>query len=86
MFVMICHMFIHVLIKCSLLRFGGGGGRSRCVVATLLDMIWVWSCTLFVMIFHMFIDAWISHFETIAFMCGEMVRALVWSVVIGLVC
>ena len=40
----------------------------------------------FVMIFHMFIDAWISHFEVIAFMCGEMVRAMVWSVVIGLVC
>ena len=37
-------------------------------------------------VLHMFIDAWISHFEVIAFMCGEMVRALVWSVVIGLVC
>ena len=30
--------------------------------------------------------AWISHFETIAFMCGDMVRALVCPVVIGLVC
>ena len=37
-------------------------------------------------VLHMFIDAWISHFEVIAFMCGEMVRALVWSVVIGMVC
>ena len=45
-----------------------------------------WYCTLFVMIVHMFIDAWISHFEVIVFMCGEMLRALVWSVVIGLVC
>ena len=36
-------------------------------------------------VLHMFIDACISHF-VIAFMCGEMVRALVWSVVIGLVC
>ena len=72
--------------KCLLLGFGGGGGRYRCVAATLLNMIWGWYCTLFVMIFHMFIDAWISHFEVIAFMCGEMVRAIVWSVVIGLVC
>ena len=30
---------------------------------------------------HMFIDAWISHFEVSACMCGEMVRASVWSVV-----
>ena len=37
-------------------------------------------------VLHMFIDAWISHFEVIAFMCGEMVVALVWFVVIGLVC
>ena len=36
--------------KCLLLRFGGGGGRYRCVAATLLNMIWVWSCTLFVML------------------------------------
>ena len=60
--------------------------RYRFVASILLDMIWGWSCTLFVMIFHMLIDAWISHFETIAFMCGDMVRASVWSVVIGLVC
>ena len=39
LFVIICHMRIHVLIKCSLLRFGGGGGRYRCVAATLLNMI-----------------------------------------------
>ena len=37
--VMIFHMLILVLIKCSLLRFGGGGGRDRCVAATLLNMI-----------------------------------------------
>ena len=37
-------------------------------------------------VLHMFIDAWISHFEVIAFMCGEMVRALVWFVVNGIVC
>ena len=36
-------------------------------------------------VLHMFIDAWISHF-VIAFVCGEMVRALVWFVVIGLGC
>ena len=72
--------------KYLLLRFGGGGGRYRCVAATLLDMIWGWSCTLFVMIFHMLIADWISHFEPMAFMCGDMVRASVWSVVIGLVC
>ena len=41
---------------------------------------------LFVMIFHMLIDARISRFETIAFVCGDMVRALAWSVVIGIVC
>ena len=35
---------------------------------------------------HMFTDVLISHFEVIAFMCDEMVRALFWSVVIGLVC
>ena len=57
--------------KYLLLRFGGGGGRYRCVAATLLNMIWVWSCTLFVMIFHMLIDVLISHFEVIAFMCDE---------------
>ena len=45
-----------------------------------------WYCTLFVMIFHMLIDALISHFETFAFMCGDMVRASAWSVVISLVC
>ena len=39
--VMISHVLIHVLIKCLLLRFGGGGGRYRCVAATLLDMILV---------------------------------------------
>ena len=70
--------------KCLLLRFGGGSGRYRCVASILLDMIWGWYCTLFVMIFHMLIDAWVSHFETIAFMCGDMVRASVWSIVIGL--
>ena len=37
--VMIFHMLILVLIKCSLLRFGGGGGRYRCVAATLLNII-----------------------------------------------
>ena len=36
-------------------------------------------------VLRMFIDAWISQF-LIAFVCGEMVRALVWFVVIGLVC
>ena len=41
---------------------------------------------LFVMIFHMLIDAWISHFEMIAFVWSEMVRASAWSVVISLVC
>ena len=35
---------------------------------------------------HMLIDAWMFPFEVIAFMYGEMVRASVWSVVIGLVC
>ena len=35
---------------------------------------------------HMFTDVLISHFEVIAFMCDEMVRALFWSVVIGLIC
>ena len=60
--------------------------RYRFVAYILLDMIWVWYCTLFVMIFPMRIDAWISHFETIAFMCGDMVRASVWSVVMCLVC
>ena len=45
-----------------------------------------WYCMLFVMIFHMLIDAWMSHFEMIAFMCGDMVRASVWSVVMCLVC
>ena len=35
-------------------------------------------------VLRMFIDAWISHF-VIAFMCGEMVRASVWFVVICLV-
>ena len=48
-----CHdfiMLIHVLIKCSLLRFWGGGGRYRCVAATLLNMIWVWYCMLFVIL------------------------------------
>ena len=35
---------------------------------------------------YMFIDAWISHFEVSACMCGEMVRALIWFVVIGLGC
>ena len=72
--------------KWLLWRFGGGGWRYRFVASIPLDMIWVCSCMLFVMIFHMLIDAWIFHFETIAFMCGGMVRALVWSVVIGLVC
>ena len=43
-------------------------------------------CTLFVVMFLMLINAWISHSETIALMCGDMVRASVWSVVIGLVC
>ena len=37
-------------------------------------------------VLHMFIDAWISHFEVIAFMCGEMVVALVWFIAIGLGC
>ena len=60
--------------------------RYRFVASILLDMIWVWSCTLFVMNFQMILDDWISHFETIAFMCGDMVRASVWSVVMGLVC
>ena len=60
--------------------------RYRFVAYILLDMIWVWHCTLFVMIFPMLIDAWISHFETIAFMWGEMVRASACSVVTGLVC
>ena len=55
--------------KCLLLCFGGGGGRYRCVASILLDMIWGWSCTLFVMIFHMLIDVLVSHFETIAFVC-----------------
>ena len=82
---MIFHMLILVLIKCSLLRFWGGGGRYRCVASILLDMMWVWSCTLFVISFHMIIDVLISHFETIAFMCRDMLRASVWSVVIGLV-
>ena len=41
---------------------------------------------MFVMIFHMLIDALISHFEAFAFMCGDMVRASAWSVVISLVC
>ena len=36
-------------------------------------------------VLRMFIEAWISHF-VIAFVCGEMVRALVWFVVIGLGC
>ena len=72
--------------KCLLLRFGGGGGRYRCVASILLDMIWGWYGTLFVMFFHMYIDAWISHCEMIAFMCGDMVRASVWSVVMCLVC
>ena len=35
---------------------------------------------------HMCIDALICHFEVIAFMCGGMARASVWSVAIGLVC
>ena len=68
------------------LTFWGGGVRYRFVACILLDMICGWSCTLFVMIVHMLIDAWISHFETIAFMCGDMVRASVWSGVMGLVC
>ena len=36
--------------KCLRLRSGGGGGRYRCVAATLLNMIWMWSCTLFVIL------------------------------------
>ena len=35
---------------------------------------------------HTFTDVLIFHFEVIAFMCDEMVRALFWFVVIGLVC
>ena len=73
-------------LMCLLWCFGGGGWRYRCVASILLDMIWGWYGTLFVMFFHMFIDAWISHCEMIAFMCGDMVRASVWSVVMCLVC
>ena len=40
-------------------------------------IIWGWCGTLLVMFVHMFIDAWTSHCETIDFMCGDMVRALV---------
>ena len=35
----------------ALLRFGGGGGRYRCVAATLLTVILGVDCTLFVMFF-----------------------------------
>ena len=45
-----------------------------------------WHCTLFVMIFHMLVDALIYHFQIIAFKCGDMGRASAWSAVIGLVC
>ena len=70
-----------IVFKWLLLRSGGSGGRYRCVAATLLDMIWGWSCTLFVMIFHMLIDVLTSHFETITFVCWDTVRVSVWSVV-----
>ena len=40
--------------KCLLLRFGGYGGIYHCVAATLLNMIWVWSCTLFVILWMQF--------------------------------
>ena len=40
-----------LIVKCLILRFGGGCVRYRCVAATLLDMMWVWSCTLFVVLF-----------------------------------
>ena len=72
--------------KCLLLRFGGGSGRYRCVASILLDMIWGWYGTLFVMFFHRYIDAWIYHCEMIAFVCGDMVRASARSVVMCLVC
>ena len=42
-------------LKCSLLRFGGGSGRYRCVASILLDMIWGRSCAFCVMVLHMLI-------------------------------
>ena len=59
--------------KCLLLRFGGGGGRYRCVAATLLNMIWVWFVCHFVhAVWYLgwildafaFISAW--HFNMVA--------------------
>ena len=69
--------------KCLLLRFGGGGGRYRCVAATLLNVIWGWYCTLFVMFFtcsSLLGFCILECFEVIAFMSGDMAKS------VGLVC
>ena len=69
--------------KRLLLRFGGGGGRYRCVAATLLNVIWGWYCTFFVMFFtcsSMLGFRILECFEVIAFMSGVMAKSH------GLVC
>ena len=43
-----------IVFKVLASSFWGGVGRYRCVAATLLNMIWVWSCTLFVILWMQF--------------------------------
>ena len=56
-------------------------------IAVLLLFFWIcFGVVLYVVChisFHTPIDVCISHFETIAFMCRDMVRVSVWSLVIG---
>ena len=59
--------------------------RYRFVASILLDMIWGGLYVVCHDFSHVYRCLDFS-FETIAFMCGDMVRALAWSVVIGIVC
>ena len=58
-------------------------------IAVLLPSFWIWFGVVLYVVCHDFSHAFRCldfSFETTAIMCGDMARALVWSVVIGLVC
>ena len=82
-FLDVCQCSDSLCSKWLLLRFWRGGGRYRCVAATLLNVIWGWYCTLFVTFFSfssMLGFRILECFEVIAFMSGEMIKSH------GLVC
>ena len=72
-------------VKCFLDVFG----EVVWDIALLLPSFWIWFGVVLYVACHDFSHAYRCldfSFETIAFMCGDMARVSVWSVVIGLVC